>query len=103
MAQSEALQYAGEVKARLRYDPLRLLYEVHNYVLCPLNTGTVSVNSIENFWRHLKCSINGTHTSVSPKYLDLYAKQFEYRFNRRNRPETMFSELVSTFRPLSAA
>ncbi|MEZ5709423.1 MAG: IS1595 family transposase [Blastomonas sp.] len=63
---------------------------------------TVSVNAIENFWRHLKCSINGTHTSVSPKYLGLYAKEFEYRFNRRGRPESMLSELLSTFRPLSA-
>lgn len=61
----------------------------------------VSVNAIENFWRHLKCSINGTHTSVSPKYLGLYAKEFEYRFNRRGRPETMLSELLSTFRPLT--
>lgn len=61
-----------------------------------------SVNAIENFWRHLKCSINGTHTSVSRKYVGLYAKEFEYRFNRRNRPETMLPELLSTFRPLSA-
>ena len=63
---------------------------------------TVTVNSIENFWRHLKCSINGTHTSVSAKHLNGYVKEFEFRFNRRNRPETMFSELVSTFRPLNA-
>lgn len=62
-----------------------------------------SVNGIENFWRHLKCSINGTHISVSPKYLGLYAKEFEFRFNRRNRPETMFSDLISTFRPLTQA
>lgn len=26
-----------------------------------------SVNQIERFWRHLKCSITGTHVSVSPK------------------------------------
>ena len=62
---------------------------------------TVSVNGIENFWRHLKCSINGTHTSVSPKYLGRYVKEFEYRFNRRNRAETMLPELLSTFRPLT--
>ncbi|MDR7103047.1 IS1595 family transposase [Croceicoccus sp. BE223] len=61
---------------------------------------TVSVNGIENFWRHLKCSINGTHTSVSAKHLNRYVKEFEYRFNRRNRPETMLPELLSTFRPL---
>ena len=63
---------------------------------------TVSVNGIEGFWRHLKCSIVGTHISVSPKYLGRYAKEFKYRFNRRERPETMLPELLSTFRPLTA-
>ena len=62
---------------------------------------TVSVNGIENFWRHLKCSIQGTHTSVSAKHLGRYVKEFEYRFNRRNRAETMLAELLSTFRPLN--
>ena len=45
-----------------------------------------TVNAVENLWRHLKCSIQGTHISVSPKYLERYAKEFEYRFNRRMRP-----------------
>ncbi len=63
---------------------------------------TVSVNAIENFWHHLTCSISGTHTSVSPKYLGVYTKKFEFRFNGRNRPETMFSELLTNFQPLNA-
>ena len=61
----------------------------------------VTVNAIEGFWRHLKCSIQGTHTSVSAKYLGRYAKEFEYRFNRRNDPASMLPELLSTFRPLT--
>ena len=48
-----------------------------------------TVNAIESFWRHVKCSIKGTHTSVWPKHLQRYVKEFEYRFNRRLRPETM--------------
>ena len=56
-----------------------------------------TVNAIENFWRHLKCSINGTHISVSGKHLQRYVKEFEYRFNRRMRPEVMLSELLSRF------
>lgn len=64
-------------------------------------TTGATVNNIENFWRHLKCSIKGTHTSVSPKHLTRYVKEFEYRFNRRSRPETMLPELLSTFRPLN--
>lgn len=60
-----------------------------------------SVNSIESFWRHLKCSISGTHVSVSPKFLGRYAKEFEFRFNRRNDPASMLPELLSTFQPLT--
>lgn len=63
-------------------------------------TGT-TVNAIESFWRHLKSSIAGTHISVSPKYLNRYAKEFEYRFNRRSEPASMLPELLSTFRPLT--
>jgi transposase-like protein len=61
-----------------------------------------NVNSIENFWRHLKSSIEGTHISVSPKYLERYAKEFEYRFNRRTTPEKMLGELLSRFPDLDA-
>ena len=57
----------------------------------------VTVNGMENFWRHLKCSIKGMHISVSPKYLDRYAKEFEYRFNRRKRQASMLPELLSNF------
>lgn len=59
-----------------------------------------STNQIEGFWRHLKCSIAGTHISVSPKYTARYVKEFEYRFNRRNDPASMLPELLSTFQSL---
>ena len=56
-----------------------------------------SVNAIENFWRHLKCSITGTHNNVGKDYLERYAKEFEYRFNRRMTPEVMLEELITRF------
>lgn len=61
-----------------------------------------STNQIESFFNHLKKSIAGTHTSVSPKHLQRYVKEFEYRFNRRMRPEAMLSELLSRFPELDA-
>ena len=70
-------------------------YSMDEYVGCP----GASVNQIESFWRHLKCSIQGTHISVNPKYLGRYTKEFEFRFNRRNDPAGMFPALISTFRP----
>ncbi len=60
-----------------------------------------STNQIEGFWRHLKCSIAGTHISVSPKHMARYVGEFEYRFNRRNDPASMLPELLSIFRPLT--
>ena len=59
--------------------------------------GKSHVNSIEGFWSRLKLSIRGTHVHVSAKHLSKYVKEFEYRYNRRNRPETMFSDLVARF------
>lgn len=95
----ELRSYGDLAKAGYRHTTVNHRAEEYAYFDYRLGD-TVTVNGIENFWRHLKCSITGTHTSVSPKHLCRYVKEFEYRFNRRNRPETMFAELVSTFRPL---
>ncbi len=62
-------------------------------------TGT-TVNGIEGFWSQLKRTISGTHIHVSGKHLHKYAKEAEYRFNRRDCPETMLPELLGTFGPL---
>lgn len=56
-----------------------------------------SVNAIENYWSQLKRAIKGTHVSVSGKHLEKYAKEFQFRFNRRGRPEMMFPELLTSF------
>ncbi|MEP7222425.1 MAG: IS1595 family transposase [Novosphingobium sp.] len=58
------------------------------------------VNGIESFWGQLKRSISGTHVHVSGKHLWKYAKEAEYRFNRRDTPSLMLPELLSTFGPL---
>lgn len=58
------------------------------------------VNSIEGFWAQLKRSINGTHIHVSSKHLWKYAKEAEYRFNRRDCASMMLPELLSNFQPL---
>ena len=54
--------------------------------------GDSHVNGIEGFWARLKLSIRGTHVHVSPKHLQNYVKEFEYRYNRRKRP-TQFSAI----------
>ncbi|MET0251412.1 MAG: IS1595 family transposase [Novosphingobium sp.] len=55
------------------------------------------VNGLEAFWAQLKRGINGTHIHVSPKHLPKYLGEFEFRHNRRDRPETMLAELMVSF------
>ncbi len=59
--------------------------------------GNTHVNSMEGYWSNLKKSITSTHTHVSQKYLNNYAKEFEYRFNSRKNPDQMLPELLSSF------
>ena len=54
------------------------------------------VNSIEGFWARLKLSIRGTHVHVSPKHLQKYVKESEYRYNRRKRPDSIYGDLVAS-------
>ena len=59
-----------------------------------------TVNRIEAFWAQLKRTIGGTHIHVSGKHLWKYAKEVEFRFNRRHRPASMMDDLLTTFGPL---
>ena len=56
-----------------------------------------NVNAVENFWKHLKAAIRSTHIGVSPQHLEKYVREFEFRFNRRMRPEAMLDELLTRF------
>ncbi len=58
-------------------------------------SGACHVNGMEGYWARLKLSIRGTHVHVSGKHLQKYAKEFEYRYNRRNRPDAIFGDLVA--------
>ena len=59
-------------------------------------SGLDHVNNIEAFWLILKRSIRGTHVWVSKKHLAKYLGEFEYRYNRRKQPASMFAELVAS-------
>lgn len=56
--------------------------------------GDCHVNSLENFWALLKLSIKGTHIHISRQHLQKYMKEFDFRYNYRDKPEQMFSDLL---------
>ena len=59
--------------------------------------GDIHVNTLEGFWSMLKRSIRGTHIHVSRKHLPKYLGEFEFRWNSRHAPETMFERLLMSF------
>ena len=59
--------------------------------------GEVHTNTIEGYWSMLKRSIRGTHIHVSRKHMSKYLGEFEFRWNLRHAPETMFARLLMSF------
>jgi transposase-like protein len=60
-------------------------------------SGIHHTNTIEGFWGRLKLSIKGTHIHVSRKHMPKYLAEFEFRYNRRDDPTCLFSDLMESF------
>ena len=84
----ELKSYSGLSKAGFEHETVN--HGAGEYV-----DGDCHVNGIEGFWARLKLSIRGTHVHVSRKHLQKYVKEFEYRYNRRKRPDAIFGDLVA--------
>ena len=54
--------------------------------------GEIHTQTIDGHWSIIKRSIKGTHTSVSPEYLQAYLNEFSFRRNHRN--ERMFDAIL---------
>ncbi|MFC2032724.1 IS1595 family transposase [Chloroflexota bacterium] len=48
--------------------------------------GDVHTNTVENVWSLFKRSVMGSYHKLSPKHLDAYLDELEWRFNNRNNP-----------------
>jgi transposase-like protein len=56
---------------------------------------TAHVNSVENFWKHFKASVRGTHVHISKKHMDKYLAEFTFRANQRELGNAMFDALIA--------
>lgn len=64
--------------SKFGFKHVRVNHSAGEYVV-----GRAHTNTIEGFWAQLKRSIDGTHHSVSRKYLQNYVNEFAFRYNRR--------------------
>lgn len=56
--------------------------------------GRVHTNTIDGFWIQVKRSLDGTHHSVSRKYLGLYVDEFSFRYSHRFGRRPMFALML---------
>jgi transposase-like protein len=72
-------EFAGYNSIRNEY-PFGMVDHARGEYVC----GSVHTNTIEGFWSMIKRGIMGTFHKVSPKYLPLYVKEFQFRYNNRD-------------------
>jgi len=63
---------------QLGYKHRRVNHASKNFVV-----GQKHTNTIEGAWSHLKLSIRAIYIGVSPKHLQKYCAEYEYRYNTR--------------------
>jgi transposase len=96
VATDEGLAFANLVEYGYRHGTVN--HSKKEYV-----KGDVHTNTIEAFWSHVKRSIAGTYVNVSPKWLQTYLWEFEFRQNLRKNPHLMLELLLQAFpRPVSS-
>lgn len=81
-----------------KFNRIALPYERHavNHSRGEYVRGDAHVNSVENFWSHVKGSIRGTHKKVSKKYLQSYLDGFVFHANNRGSDRARFFSLLDT-------
>ena len=73
------------------YKGLKHAYKGHhtvNHIRKEYVRGRVHTNTIEGFWSLLKRGVIGIYHHVSPKHLDRYVDEFEFRYNSRHISDT---------------
>jgi transposase len=57
-------------------------------------SGDIHTNTIEGFWSLVKRGIGGVYHNVSQKYLQTYLNEYSFRYNRRDRGNLLFKDVL---------
>lgn len=86
-----------EAKAFMNLGEYGYLHATVNHAAGEYVRGPVHTNTIEGFWNLFKAAYRGTYVHVSPKYLQTYLHEFEYRWNLRRHAHLMLPVLLQAF------
>lgn len=75
--------YTDEWRGYHRANRMVLSHRSVNHSKEQWTSGQVHTNTIEGFWSHLKRGIDGIYHHVSPKHLQKYCNEYQYRYNTR--------------------
>ncbi len=56
---------------------------------------SIHTNTIEGFWSLVKRGIGGVYHAVSKKYLQSYLNEYSFRYNRRDKGNLLFNEILN--------
>lgn len=85
----EAVWYKETDKLPEGYTHRRIHHASKVYV-----QGDVHTQTIEGFWSLVKRGIGGVYHSVSHKYLQSYLDEYSFRYNRRNKGNLIFNDVL---------
>lgn len=81
---NKANLYTDDWKGYHRASRLVFLHSAVNHSKQQWKLGQAHTNTIEGFWSHLKRGIDGIYHHVSPKHLQRYCDEYQYRYNTRD-------------------
>ena len=90
----DTIVYTDELRSYNRLTSIGYAHETVYHKAKDYVSGRAHTNNIEGMWSNVKRGIDGVNHAVSPKHLQSYLDSYVYRFNHRNDPTPMFSQLL---------
>jgi len=91
----KTIVYTDEYPTYDVVDKLGYQHETVNHGTGEYVNGNAHTNTIEGFWSLTKRGISGVYHAVSPKYLQSYLNEYEFRYNHRNDQQPMFETVMA--------
>ncbi|MCX5997343.1 MAG: IS1595 family transposase [Chloroflexi bacterium] len=94
----KAIIYTDESALYSNLDKYGYNHKTINHAKEEYVNGNIHTNTIEGFWSLVKRGIDGCYHAVSPKYLQSYLNEYQFRYNHRQEECPMFLSVLNQIR-----